>query len=80
MTATKSILLKDLMPRNGFDHTGTLAHLDAAKLYTVEDVEERAERLRIATYRIFLAAGLPSTKASELVEAIYQFKLNGKVA
>lgn len=77
MTATQPIYLRDLLPHLG---VGTLAHLDAAKLYTVEDVAARAERLRVAEFRVFLAAGLPMSRASEFVQAIYERKLKGRVA
>lgn len=77
---TRTIALRDLLPKDGGDHSGTLAHLDAAELYSIGDVEDRAERLRIATFRVFLAAGLPMTRASEFVQAIDAAKRLGLVA
>lgn len=80
MTATQtkpSVLLSDLLPEIG---PGTLAHLEAANLRTVQNVEDRAEALRIATFRVFLIAGLPMTLAGEFCESIHKLKTKGRVA
>lgn len=77
---SRAIALRDLLPKDGGDHAGVLAHLKAVNLFTIGDVEDRADKERVATYRILLGSGMTSTRAEFFVQAIDAVKRRGLVA
>lgn len=76
-TTPRAVTLRSLLPRNGNDHAGTLALLEAHGMTTVADVEDAAEKWRVSLRVALLATGLPWTRAEEIAGKIEEIQREG---